>query len=102
MATAIKKVRPPAARARSAAGLAPSTFVVFESNGGEYRWELVTENGAPLAQSVSFASFDDAEQAAVCMRDGAASARLDPRPRSADGGVFARAPMVAAAATRKA
>jgi uncharacterized protein YegP (UPF0339 family) len=54
-------------------------FVMFEDNGGAYHWMLVAGDGATLAQSGSFASYDDAEQAARRVRDAAASARFDRR-----------------------
>ena len=53
--------------------------LVFEDNGGEYYWAIVSGNGTTLAQSGCFASFDAAEQAAIRVRDGAASARLESR-----------------------
>jgi uncharacterized protein YegP (UPF0339 family) len=54
-------------------------FVIFEDNGGGYHWRLVAGDGATLAQSGSFASYDSAEQAARRVRDGAASAPFDRR-----------------------
>jgi len=78
MATATKQVRTARPRdQRSADG--PSEFVVFESNSGDYRWEIVSGTGAALAQSVPFTSFEDAEQSAVRVRDGAGSTRLGRR-----------------------
>jgi uncharacterized protein YegP (UPF0339 family) len=56
-------------------------FVIFEDNGGAYHWRIVAGDGAILAQSGSFASYDDAEQAAQRVRDGAASARFNRRGR---------------------
>ena len=77
MATATKQARTTRQRDRRADGV-PSEFVVFQSNSGEYRWEIVAGTGATLAQSVSFTSFDDAEQAAARVREGAGSTRLEP------------------------
>ena len=54
-------------------------FFVFEDNGGAYHWRLVAGDGVTLAQSVSFDSYDDAEQAARHVRDTAGSASLEPR-----------------------
>ena len=54
-------------------------FLIFEDNGGAYRWRIVAGDGATLAQSESFASYDRAEQAARHVRDGAPSARFDRR-----------------------
>ena len=59
----------------------PMEFLIFEDNGGAYHWRIVAGDGAILAQSGSFASYDDAEQAARRVRDGAASARFNRRGR---------------------
>jgi len=82
MATATQQARSARQRHPHAVDGAPSEFVVFESNAGEYRWEIVTEKGATLAQSVSYPSFDDARGAADRIREGAGAARLE--SRSAD------------------
>jgi uncharacterized protein YegP (UPF0339 family) len=58
-------------------------FRVFEDNGGRYHWRIIDRGGESLAQSGSFASYDDAEHAASHVRDGAGSAQLD---RHAAGG----------------
>lgn len=58
-------------------------FLIFQDNGGAYRWRIVAGDGATLAQSGSFASYERAEQAAHQVRDGAASARLDRRASEA-------------------
>ena len=81
MATATKK---PAAdrlarRTRTAGAPASLQFVIFEDNGGAYRWRILAGDGATLAQSGSFASYDRAEHAARRVRDGAASAQFDRR-----------------------
>ena len=87
MATATKKSR----AARQLARRAPDArvpesmeFVVFEDNGGTYRWRIVANDGATLAESGSFASYDRAKQAVRRVRDGAASARLDRGADDAD------------------
>jgi uncharacterized protein YegP (UPF0339 family) len=54
-------------------------FVTFEDNGGRYHWTIVAGNGEILAQSDGFASYQDAEQAARHVRDGAASASFKSR-----------------------
>ena len=88
MAAASKQARQ---RDQQAADGIPSEFHVFQSNGGDYRWEVLAGNGATLAQSGAFASSDDAEQAARRVRDGAASTLLERRgsvhasPRRASG-----------------
>jgi uncharacterized protein YegP (UPF0339 family) len=80
MATATKKVhtvRPVARGARDVSESASLEFLVYQDNGGDYHWEIVGEGGESLAQSGSFASYDDAERAARCMHDGAGSARFE-------------------------
>ncbi len=52
-------------------------FLIYEDNGGAYRWRICADDGATLAQSAGFASYDDAAQAAERVRHGAASARFD-------------------------
>jgi uncharacterized protein YegP (UPF0339 family) len=82
MATATKKVRAPRQVARSTGARskrASMGFLIFEDNGGAYYWRLVAGDGATLAQSVSFDSYDDAEQAARHVRDMAGSASFEPR-----------------------
>ena len=54
-------------------------FVIFADNGGRYRWRIVAGDGANLAQSVSFASYVDAERAAGHVRDGVGSTSFEPR-----------------------
>jgi uncharacterized protein YegP (UPF0339 family) len=56
---------------------APIEFLVFQSNSGDYRWEIASAGGGVLAQSGSFASFEEAGQSARQVRDGAASTRLE-------------------------
>jgi uncharacterized protein YegP (UPF0339 family) len=80
MATATKKAqaKPGARPARNVSELAALEFLVNQDNGGAYQWEIVGENGESLAQSGSFASYDDAERAARCVHLGAGSARFEP------------------------
>ena len=81
MATATKKAHAGRAVARSARDLPELTsleFCVHQANGGDYHWEIVGERGESLAQSGSFGSYDDAERAARCVREGAGSARFEP------------------------
>jgi uncharacterized protein YegP (UPF0339 family) len=80
MATATKKARA-TRRLKSVEGSAsgPSMeFLVFQDNGGRYCWTIVSESGEPLAQSPSFASYQDARDAAERVREAAGSARLEP------------------------
>ena len=79
MATATKQARTTRQRDHRAVDGGPRKFLVFQTNIGDYRWEIVSQSGATLAQSVSFASVADAEQAAIRVRDGAASTQLEPR-----------------------
>jgi uncharacterized protein YegP (UPF0339 family) len=51
-------------------------LLVFQDNGGRYRWTIVAASGEQLAHSPSFASYEDARDAADRVRDGAGSARL--------------------------
>jgi uncharacterized protein YegP (UPF0339 family) len=58
-------------------------FLIFEDNGGDYHWTIVGRDGATLARSGSFASYDDAEKTANHVRDVAASALFERQhPRS--------------------
>jgi uncharacterized protein YegP (UPF0339 family) len=82
MATATKKSRAAgqlARRARDVRRSASMEFLIFQDNGGAYYWTIVAGDGATLARSGSFASYDHAEQAARRVRDGAAAARFDAR-----------------------
>ena len=56
---------------------APVTFRVFEDNGGSYRWTILAADGAILARSQGFASYDHAEQAARRIRQAATTARFE-------------------------
>jgi uncharacterized protein YegP (UPF0339 family) len=68
-------------KARAAASRLPEPasmkFLVFEDNGGGYHWTIVAGSGETLAQSASFASYEDARQAARIVHSGAASASLE-------------------------
>jgi uncharacterized protein YegP (UPF0339 family) len=82
MATATKKSRAAGQLARRARDVRQSPsmeFLIFQDNGGAYYWTIVAGDGATLARSGSFASYDHAEQAARRVRDGAAAARFDAR-----------------------
>ncbi len=86
MATATQK--PGAAkrltrRGREAGAPVPMQFRMFEDNGGEYHWTIVAGDGTTLARSGGFASYDDAEEAARNLRDGAASGRFERRAAGA-------------------
>jgi uncharacterized protein YegP (UPF0339 family) len=57
-------------------------FLVYEDNGGGYQWTIVAASGEPLAHSASFASYEEAKQAARIVHQGASQASF--APRSAD------------------
>ncbi len=79
MGTAPKRSRAArqlAGRPAEASVPAPMEFGLFEDNGGCYHWRLSAGDGAILAQSGGFASYDSAEQAARLVRSGADSARF--------------------------
>ena len=52
-------------------------FLIFEDNGGDYRWTLVAASGERLAQSNRFASHKKATRAARIARAGTASAPIE-------------------------
>jgi uncharacterized protein YegP (UPF0339 family) len=52
-------------------------FVVFEDNGGAYHWAIAAASGDRLVKSASFASYEEAKQAAGVVRDGAGSAPFE-------------------------
>ena len=86
MATATTKSRaakPAARRSHEVRVAEPMEFLIFEDNGGDYHWTIVARDGATLARSGSFASYDDAEKAAKHVRDGAAGARFEARAGAA-------------------
>lgn len=68
-------------KARPAAHAVPepasTNFVIFEDNGGGYHWTIVARSGKTLAQSPSFASHEDAKQAARVVHAGACSASFE-------------------------
>ena len=64
-----------ATRARSEQ--ASMKFLIFEDNGGDYCWTLVAASGERLAQSMRFASHQEAIRAARIARAGAASAPIE-------------------------
>jgi uncharacterized protein YegP (UPF0339 family) len=83
MATAIKKSRAAGRlprRVREVRVPESMEFLIFEDNGGDYHWTIVGADGATLARSAGFASYEDAERSAQHVRDGAASARFERRP----------------------
>jgi hypothetical protein len=84
MATATKQARTARPRDPRPGDGAPSEFLVFESNSGEYRWEVISGTGASLAHSDSFASYAEAEAAAVRVREGAGNTRLELRKAGDD------------------
>jgi uncharacterized protein YegP (UPF0339 family) len=72
----------PRRKARAAAAVskpASMKFLVFEDNGGGYHWTIVAADGASLVQSGSFASYEDAKQAAHAVRRGAPRAAFEDR-----------------------
>jgi uncharacterized protein YegP (UPF0339 family) len=73
-------------KARAAASAVPETagmkFLVYEDNGGGYHWTIVAASGEPLVQSASFASYEEAKQAARIVHRGASKASF--KDRSAD------------------
>ena len=82
MGTAPKKSRAARQLARLEADAnvpASMEFLIFEDNGGAYHWRVVAGDGETLAQSGGFASYEGAERAARHVREGAASARFEPR-----------------------
>ncbi len=52
-------------------------FLVFEDNSGGYHWTIVAQSGETLVQSASFASYEEAKQAARVVHGGAGSASFD-------------------------
>jgi uncharacterized protein YegP (UPF0339 family) len=81
MATATKKSRTSkqlAERPAHRPARPAMEFLIFEDNSGSYHWTILADNGSPLGGSRDYASYGDAERAAQQIRDGAASARLEP------------------------
>jgi uncharacterized protein YegP (UPF0339 family) len=79
MATATKKARAGKRLPRTSESPAME-LLVFQDNGGRYRWALVAAKDEQLAHSPSFATYEEARDAAGRVRDGAGSARLDGPP----------------------
>jgi uncharacterized protein YegP (UPF0339 family) len=82
MATATKKSRASkqlAERQTHEPARSAMEFLIFEDNSGSYHWTILAGDGSPLGGAGDYASYDDAERAAKQIRDGAASARLEPR-----------------------
>jgi uncharacterized protein YegP (UPF0339 family) len=82
MTTATKQARTSRRATRGALVASESVMMqlrIFESNGGSYHWTLLDRNGGNLARSPSFASYQDAEDAARVVLAGAGSARLECR-----------------------
>ncbi len=52
-------------------------FLIFEDNGGGYHWTIVAGSGETLVRSASFASYEEAKQAARVVHAGAASASFE-------------------------
>jgi uncharacterized protein YegP (UPF0339 family) len=55
---------------------ASKKFVIFEDNGGSYHWTIIA-GGETLVQSPSFATYEDAKQAARVVHAGACSASFE-------------------------
>lgn len=86
MATATNETRTAkaAARSRDRAPKPPSLdFLVYDDNAGDYHWEIVAGGGDSLAQSVSFASRDDAERTARYVYDSVRAPRFEPNAAQA-------------------
>ena len=80
MATATKSSGTAVRRARGdgkGRSSASMRFLIFEDNGGAYHWRIVASDGAPMAQSGGFTSYEEAGRAIELVRVGAASARFD-------------------------
>jgi uncharacterized protein YegP (UPF0339 family) len=81
MATAAMKARANTA-ANGGTVVAPESvsmeFLIVEDNGGRFHWTLLNRDG-DLARSPSYASHEDAQDAALVVLAGAGSARLDRR-----------------------
>ena len=87
MATATKTTRAVSSNGRGAVDTtrsAPRVFRIFENNGGDYQWAIESASGEILAMSGAFASYEAAETAATCVRDGASAAKLEKRAANGD------------------
>ena len=58
---------------------ASMTFLIYEDNGGGYHWTIVAPSGEILVQSASFASYEEAKQAAGIVQRGASRASFEHR-----------------------
>jgi uncharacterized protein YegP (UPF0339 family) len=67
------------AGAGAVSALPSMRFVVFEDNGGAYHWAIAAASGDRLVKSASFASYEEAKQAAEVVRAGAGSAPFENR-----------------------
>jgi uncharacterized protein YegP (UPF0339 family) len=65
------------ATARAPSKPAAMKFVLYEDNGGGYHWTIVAASGEPLVQSASFASYEEAKQAARIVHRGASQASFE-------------------------
>jgi uncharacterized protein YegP (UPF0339 family) len=72
--TAKRKIRAAASALPEPASM---KFLVFEDTGGGYHWTVVAASGETLVQSASFATYEDAKQAARIVHRGAASASFE-------------------------
>jgi len=80
MATATMQ-EPAAGQVERGADAAGLEFLIFEDNGGDYRWTIVDADGESLAQSGFFATYHDAERGALLVQAWGVSDR--PKRRSA-------------------
>jgi hypothetical protein len=70
------------AGARDASPPASMRFLSFEDNGGAFHWAVVATSADRLVPSATFASYEEAKQAAGVVRSGAVSApSATPDPR---------------------
>jgi uncharacterized protein YegP (UPF0339 family) len=69
-------------KARAAPRSLPAsmTFLIYEDNGGRYHWTIVAASGKTIVRSASFASHEEAKQAARIVHRGASRASFDDRP----------------------
>ena len=75
-------------------------FVVSADNGGSHHWTIVAASGESLVQCASFASHEEARQAARIMHASAASASLEQPTGNNPADRSRRPPRHAARATR--
>ena len=78
MGTAPKKSRVAQLACRTADANVPASmeFLIFEENGGAFHWAIAA-SGDRLVPSATFASYEEATQAAGVVRTGAVSAPFD-------------------------